>query len=229
MRKLKYLDNAYTEKEKPLTEYPEKLIKHFLKLINFKSGVSTSNKNNKVLDVGCGRGDQLNIFKKLKFDTYGLDLELKNEVANSHNFNQCDFSKDKFPYNDNYFDIIISKSIIEHLYLDGIENFLIEIKRVLKPGGYLIILTPSWEYNFKQFYDEFTHVTPFSKRSLEKCVLGYSFKILSINYFIQLPFIWKFPQLKFFCDFINLIKPPRKWGKVFKWSQDRALLCIAQK
>ena len=64
MRKLKYLDNAYTEKEKPLTEYPEKLIKHFLKLINFKSGVSTSNKNNKVLDVGCGRGDQLNIFKK---------------------------------------------------------------------------------------------------------------------------------------------------------------------
>lgn len=225
MRQLKYLSNTYTEKEKPITQYPEQLINYLLNKINISPPFTFQSK---VLDVGCGRGDQLKIFEKLNFDTYGIDLE-KSNYLDLKNFKQVDFAKEKFPFEDNFFDIVFTKSVIEHLYLEGIENFMLEIKRILKPDGFFIILTPSWEYNVKTFYNEFTHVTPFTKRSLEQCVKGYSLKIVSIDYLIQLPFVWKFTSLKFLCDLINLINLPRKWGKIFRWSQDRVLLCISKK
>ena len=42
-----------------------------------------------------------------------------------------------------------------------------EAYRVLKPSGILINLTPEWKYIYKSFYDDYTHRTPFTKKSLE--------------------------------------------------------------
>ncbi|MCM2325705.1 MAG: methyltransferase domain-containing protein, partial [Candidatus Woesearchaeota archaeon] len=44
-----------------------------------------------------------------------------------------------FPYKDSSFDYIIANQIIEHLYFT--DNFMKEIRRVLKPDGILIIST----------------------------------------------------------------------------------------
>ena len=221
----KYLDIAYSNKEKPITDYPEKLIKHILGFTNFDL---TDAKSVKVLDVGCGRGDQMKVFQKFNFDTHGLDIEF-NSGQEIKNLSICDFRSNKMPYKDETFDIIFCKSVIEHLYLKEIENLMLEKKRILKKNGYLIILTPSWEYNVKNFYTEYSHVTPFTKRSLEHCVKSYSFKNVEVKYLIQLPFVWKFPFTKVFCDFINLLSLPRKFGKITRWSQERMLLCVAQK
>ena len=45
----------------------------------------------------------------------------------------------KFPFPNNYFDVISGNQIIEHI--ENTDNFLSEIKRVLKPTGYAVIST----------------------------------------------------------------------------------------
>ena len=80
----------------------------------------------------------------------------------------CDISKDTFPLDDNSFDIVFSKAVIEHLYIHEIEHFMHELLRIAKPGAAIVIFTPDWRYLYRDFYEEFTHVTPFTCRSLDR-------------------------------------------------------------
>ena len=48
-----------------------------------------------------------------------------------------DFTKENLPYGEDIFDVIFSKSVIEHLYYP--EN-LFEAKKILKHGGLLITM-----------------------------------------------------------------------------------------
>ena len=68
-----------------------------------------------------------------------LDHSKKNEDLKFQHFN---VEKDSFPYEDDEFDLIIFAEIIEHLLNDPCSVFR-EIKRVLKPGGTLILTTPN--------------------------------------------------------------------------------------
>ena len=224
-KEYEYLKVAYSLKEKPATNYPEKLIKYIFEIINLHE---TNYSLTKILDVGCGRGDQLKIFEKLDLKAYGLDIGF-NSFTTINNLSIADFRTNKMPFDNETFDIVFCKSVIEHLYLKEIENLMIETKRILKKNGFFIILTPSWEYNVKNFYTEYSHVTPFTKRSLEHCIKSYGFKNFKTQYLIQLPFVWKYPITKFFCDLINLLKLPRKFHKVIRWSQERMLISISQK
>ena len=70
-----------------------------------------------------------------------------------------------WPYADNTFDIVYSKSFIEHL-TDPV-SFLNESYRVLKPGGTIVTLTPDWVSGYKKFYDDYTHKSPFTVVSLK--------------------------------------------------------------
>lgn len=57
-------------------------------------------------------------------------------------FRQFNVETDRFPYEDNSFDVVLFCEIIEHLLSDPV-HALTEIKRVLKPGGSLILTTPN--------------------------------------------------------------------------------------
>lgn len=67
-------------------------------------------------------------------------------------------SVEKLPFPDYYFDMIVSFETIEHL--DKPEEFLKEIKRVLAPGGSIIISCPNDPY----YYKEDNVSNPFHKR-----------------------------------------------------------------
>ena len=129
-----------------------------------------------ILDVGCGTGEYLAIFDTFGFEAYGIDSEV-------------DLNKDKIPYRDNRFSYVFTKSTIEHVY--NTDHFLSEIRRVLKPGGKVIILLPSWEYNYKVFYDDYTHVKPFHRKGLQDAMKINGFKDVSVTYFYHLPWLWK--------------------------------------
>ena len=59
----------------------------------------------------------------------------------------------------------MTNSVIEHIYNPN--NFLNEIKRILKKNGNLIIVTPNFRFSFKEFYDDPTHVKPYTEESLK--------------------------------------------------------------
>jgi SAM-dependent methyltransferase len=53
-----------------------------------------------------------------------------------------DVERDEFPYPDDYFDLVVAGEIIEHMTYDPMA-MLLEARRVLVDGGYVLISTPN--------------------------------------------------------------------------------------
>ena len=211
-----YLSVVYDEKSHPYNDYPKKLCAYLFQSFRLKKGM-------KMLEPGCGRGEFLNNFKELGLDVVGIDISP--EAANFDNgldVKICDVESDKLPFEDNVFDVIYSKSFIEHLHYP--ERYLEEAYRVLKPGGILITLVPDWESNYKIYFDDFTHRTPFTNVALEDAYKMYGFSKVNVFKFRQLPIVWKYPKLNYFCEAISPLIPVRTKNKFFRWSRELMLI-----
>ena len=209
----KYIDVIYSAEKKPFTNYPKKLINQLVKRFNL-------NGNSSILELGCGRGEFLNEFTNLGMKGFGVDLSnfAKNFCKNAE-IKVVDITKESLPYPDNFFDIVYSKSFIEHFYYP--EELFKETYRVLKPSGIFINLTPEWKYIYTSFYEDFTHRTPFTKKSLKDIYLISGFKDVKVESFKQLPILWSnnfFIKnlFKFFSE-ITRIFIPDYFRLKFKW------------
>lgn len=60
----------------------------------------------------------------------------------TYSFKQFNIENEPFPYADETFDVVLFCEIIEHLLSDPVHS-LLEIRRVLKPGGVLVLTTPN--------------------------------------------------------------------------------------
>jgi ubiquinone/menaquinone biosynthesis C-methylase UbiE len=218
-RELNYLAVSYDTNIKPKTAYPDQLMQHVTTRLGIRGGTA--------VDVGCGRGDQLFALQRLGFDVTGLDIERSTDDIAKHHV--CDVGREVFPLTDGSVDLAFSKAVIEHLYLPQIEHFMLEMLRITKPEGYVVLMTPDWRYLYRDFYVEFTHVTPFTERSLEQCMQMYGLVDVSVQSFIQLPPVWRYPFLKGVCDVLNLLPLPKSTSKWVRWSKERVLLGIGRK
>tara|TARA_B110001450_G_C17667372_1_gene500225 strand:+ start:7722 stop:8393 length:672 start_codon:yes stop_codon:yes gene_type:complete len=220
----KYLEVVYNLGDKPYTDYPKKLAKYLTDRYQINPG-------QKFLELGCGRGDFLNEFTDLGLDTYAIDNnEHYKENLKTKNFFNIDMTKSKLPFEDNSFDVVYSKSFIEHFYYP--ENIFKEVLRILKPGGKFINLTPDWEIIYKGFYEDYTHRTPFTKVSLSDIYLINGFINPSVEKFKQLPILWKGNFITSFLSEATRLIVPDYFNKKYKWvrfSKEIMLLGFAQK
>jgi len=218
-----YLNIIYDQKSHPKTSYPEKLVKYLFNSFKMQKGQI-------FLEPGCGRGEFLNEFNKLGLKCHGIDLSqyagsmLDKKVDVIKGF---DLENDKWPYPDNFFDIIYNKSLLEHL--NKPDKFLNEARRVLKPNGKILCLVPDWESNYKTYFDDFTHRTPFTKVSLNDIFEITDFKNISVIKFRQLPIVWRYPIINIFCFIISPFVPVRTKNKFLRWSRELMLIGYAQK
>jgi ubiquinone/menaquinone biosynthesis C-methylase UbiE len=102
--------------------------------------------HSKVLELGPGQGWLTYFIKKwCNCEVYALDIEplqrkhLKDEGMRVI---RGDIEKEKFPFEDGFFDFVICAEVLEHL-LYSPSHALYETKRVLKKGGILILTTPN--------------------------------------------------------------------------------------
>ncbi len=227
MSQSKYLETIYNENSTPFTDYPKKLISYLFN--KFKM-----NKNQKLLELGCGRGEFLNEFVKCGLEVHGVDISDYSEKFFSElNFKKVDMENEKLPYQDNYFDFIYSKSFIEHFYYP--EKIFKEAYRVLKPGGIIITLTPEWQYIYKSFYEDFTHRVPFTKVSLKDIHSMNNFSSINVESFIQLPMLFEknfISKIYFILSTLTRILVPdyfRMRNKWIRFSKEIMLLSSARK
>ncbi|MFW9943209.1 MAG: class I SAM-dependent methyltransferase [Candidatus Thorarchaeota archaeon] len=104
----------------------------------------------RILDLGCGTGRHLVFFAKKHFDIYGLDssprgIELAEEWLSEEGIQvkiECCDMEDRFPYEDNFFDAVISIQVIHHNLMEDIIKTIREIKRILRKGGFIFITFP---------------------------------------------------------------------------------------
>lgn len=103
----------------------------------------------KVIDLGCGEGNFLRLVEKSfrNVKTYGIDVEP--EVLELKKFLRAeikiaDIRENGFP--NNFFDMAFCLDVLEHF--KDLEKPVREIKRILKPGGLLVVSLPteSWPY-----------------------------------------------------------------------------------
>jgi SAM-dependent methyltransferase len=116
---------------------------------------------------------------------------------------------------------------LEHLHKP--DSFLREAHRILRPNGKIICLVPDWESNYKTYFDDFTHRTPFTKPSLEDILKITDFDDVEVYKFRQLPIVWKFPILNLFCALISPFIPVRVNNKFLRWSRELMLVGSAVK
>jgi SAM-dependent methyltransferase len=95
----------------------------------------------KVLDVGCGQGVALEIFREAGLDPLGITLGPDAEVCRQKGLNvlEMDFAFLEFP--DASFDLVWCRHAIEHSVFPFFT--LWELNRVLKPGGVLYLEVPA--------------------------------------------------------------------------------------
>ena len=99
--------------------------------------------------------------------------------------------------------------------------------RILKPGGLAITLCPSWEYNYRIYFEDYTHRTPFMLSSLRDIQLINGFEDVNVEFFIQLPIIWKNKWLKPISALTNKLVPDL-FKEKFKWVKWQKRLCFCQ-
>jgi ubiquinone/menaquinone biosynthesis C-methylase UbiE len=224
-----YLTVVYDEARTPRTEYPFQMASYLVMRFHLHKG-------QKLLEIGCGRGEFLRAFQQLGLSCYGVDLseqafcDLKDiQVA------KLDISNDVLPFEDGSFDVVYHKSLIEHLYSP--DHLMKETCRVLKPGGRVIILTPEWVSTMKVFYEDYTHSRPYTVTAVSDLLKVYEFKRIEAELFYQLPILWRYPKLKTISLFLQMFlsTPAARYLtkvtniKFFRWSVELMVLGTGKK
>jgi ubiquinone/menaquinone biosynthesis C-methylase UbiE len=94
----------------------------------------------KFLDMGCGEGFVLNEAYLRGFEPYGVDIAYNLSSENSKfNFFKGNIFEANFP--DKFFSAVYMDSVLEHV-LNPMET-LHELRRILKPGGVILIIVPN--------------------------------------------------------------------------------------
>lgn len=109
-------------------------------------------KGENILDGGCGEGMLVVPLASKGAMVYALDIqeemieEARIRVKNANLLNQVDFKVGdiaQMPYQDNFFDKVLSINVVCNLPHANIDNHFSEISRVLKKGGIAIVSIPS--------------------------------------------------------------------------------------
>jgi SAM-dependent methyltransferase len=101
----------------------------------------------RVLDAGCGPGLLLERLAERGLQVFGLDaspamLRRASERRSPARLGALPLqlgNVEELPYRDASFDLVCSAGVIEYLAQDG--RALTEMRRVLRPGGYLVLAT----------------------------------------------------------------------------------------
>lgn len=221
-----YLSVVYNESRTPKTDYPCQLIAYLCKRFDIKQG-------GRILEIGFGRGEFLNAFHEMGLSCWGVDIcPCDHVISHDIQVDYIDIEKDSIPYENDFFDVVYHKSLIEHLYSP--DHLMKETHRVLKSNGNgrVMILTPDWVSQMTVFYEDFTHSRPYDQTAMRDLLGVYGFTQVESQLFYQLPLVWQHPSMKLICRFLQVFlstSRARQLSKItnmkfFRWAVELMVL-----
>lgn len=94
-----------------------------------------------VLDIGCGQGVALEVFKAAGLDPVGITLGADAAVCRAKGLNVVEMDMAFLDFDDGRFDLVWCRHALEHSVMPYFT--LSEMHRVLKPGGLLYVEVPA--------------------------------------------------------------------------------------
>jgi 2-polyprenyl-3-methyl-5-hydroxy-6-metoxy-1,4-benzoquinol methylase len=195
---------SHTDGKRSLFERMYHLIKNIalknkLKLINTKS------QKGKLLDIGAGTGDFLVVANNDGWQTIGTEPSEKAKgIAITKGVK---FAESLSSLENNSFDVITMWHVLEHV--PNLEEYIIELKRLLKPSGTIIIAVPNFKSFDAEYYGKFwaaydvpRHIWHFSKTAIDKLFSEKKMKLVEV-----LP-------MKFDSFYVSLLSEKYKTGKM---------------
>jgi len=101
-----------------------------------------------LLDIGCGPGTFIGSLpsglRALGVDVADAQIQYaRREYGTDRHVFQC-VTPGPFPFDDASFDVVTMVELIEHLPVTEVDTLLGEARRILRPGGKLIVTTPNY-------------------------------------------------------------------------------------
>lgn len=148
----------------------------------------------RVLDVGCGSGKGFHLIRLFRNDLVltGIDIaDLGDYMPEGVTYIKGDIAQLSSYVSPESFDAIICQHVVEHIVYPG--EVIEEMKKALVPGGQLFLETPNWTrmlvpFSHLYFYNDYTHVRPYTKYTLHRLLSEYDMEIRSIEAFRSVPF-----------------------------------------
>ena len=132
-----------------------------------------------ILDLGCGDGSLGRHKSDPTLEVVGIESNEKTleEAAAYERVIRCDLEQLQLPLRDGLFDGVLAKDVLEHVQRPW--KILKEVRRVMKPGGMLIVSVPLPHAGV--VWNDYTHVRGFTKQALQKMLEDAGFSVLRIG------------------------------------------------
>lgn len=182
---------------------------HFIKVRAIKNKVallfSENKTNGNLLDIGAGTGDFLLEAKKQGWAITGFE---PNEAAKKLAIDKgVSFADDIFSLPNSSFDVITMWHVLEHV--PNLEEYIANLKRLLKPNGTIIIAVPNYKSFDANYYGRFwaaydvpRHLWHFSKASIKRLFSDYDLKLFHVK------------PMWFDSFYVSMLSEKHKTGKI---------------
>ncbi len=78
---------------------------------------------------------------------------------------------------DGSFDVVFASNFLEHLHHHEVSQVLEEVRRVLRPGGALLLVQPNFRLSPGRYFDDYTHVSIWSDVGLTGFLTAHGFQV----------------------------------------------------
>lgn len=139
------------------------------------------NKPARILDVGCGTGANLELLARFG-EAEGVDISADAlafcRARGLENVHQCTI--EELPYKSESFDVVTALDVVEHL--DDDTAGLREMRRVLRPGGRVLLFVPAFMFLWGVQDDVSHHRRRYTLGQLQRAVRAAGFEVERATY-----------------------------------------------